>query len=228
MGKRTRAVVWLVALAGLAGGIEAIAFAAPAPRPSVVAPRLPFSRTRMCRAHSDCVLLPGRTPDDQCDCPRCGVVWRRAVNQKRYRELKLRWMAIGPCAPNRPCPRCRTLYRGLVAHCISGECRAFEPQPKPLRSFAELRGGEVYALTIVRRPAGWTARDRIQMPYHHATRIEWVDLASFGRLAQAKVGATARVLVELVTRSIAKVPHRRQWRSIVRLRILRDRGSTKR
>lgn len=183
-------------------------------------PTLPPSPQRTCRRHQDCVLLPGRTPDDSCHCAPCGQVWRRSVNRTRYQQLRRRWARLGPCAPNFPCPRCRTQYLGLVARCIARQCQVRTPHPKPLRSFETIDENEVYRIRIVKTATGWTNAEPIRMPYHHATRIVWTNIGEFPTLERAKIGARATILAELTKKSTTPVPSRRQWRTEVFLRIV--------
>ncbi len=151
-----------------------------APAPSLAQKRAKPPKTtknNRCKADSDCVLLPRRRPD-QCDCPKCGVVWRQAVNKKTHAELKRKWSVLGPCAPTRPCPSCRTIYRGLISVCSKGRCVAQHPPVQHLdkvKNALKVRG--VYSATLVWQRERW--RPKEYLPGKNPVRFIWLDLKNY-------------------------------------------------
>lgn len=78
--------------------------------------------------------------------------------------------------------------------------------------------GENYVAEIRRSPAGWWPIEA-RIPAHHALRIEWVNLADYGELADAKSG-TRRIIFTVFEREVSPMG-RGRWNTEVRCRILR-------
>jgi hypothetical protein len=65
----------------------------------------------------------------------------------------------------------------------------------------------------------WQPGERIEMPYHHATRLELVNVGSFPMLDAHRAGRL-RFTIELASRHIRQVPGERSWLATYVARVL--------
>jgi hypothetical protein len=133
----------------------------------------------------------------------------------------------------RPCffdlGRTRVDSRGLPFYCAAREdlLKAVETRPGatqvvPVEFNGELEKGSTYRARVKCDETGeWRTVVRLKMPYHHATRIDWLNLKEFAELRSAKnPECERRIVFEVVTKKIVKVFGQYRWNTTYECRIL--------
>jgi len=107
---------------------------------------------------------------------------------------------------------------GAVSSCMTVPSSATE-----LTSYhdARLTDGTRYFVDVVRNPRAddWSPVRWIDMPRHHSTAIDWLDLATFPGLDSLR-DETLRFTFELVSREITHAPEQNRWRALYHARVL--------
>ncbi|MCA9607948.1 MAG: hypothetical protein KC619_20200, partial [Myxococcales bacterium] len=77
--------------------------------------------------------------------------------------------------------------------------------------YGDLRDGAGYAVVVrCEAPGGWAPAERLRMPFHHASRFEWTNLAELPALSTETARAERiRFHFRLVSRQIEPDPERR-------------------
>jgi len=85
-----------------------------------------------------------------------------------------------------------------------------------------LEQGNTYRTLIAcDQTEGWHTAVRLKVPYHHAARIEWLNLAEFQqRNTVKKTECALRIVFEVVTKQIVKVSGQNRWNTTYECRIL--------
>lgn len=101
----------------------------------------------------------------------------------------------------------KTAMREALAPC------AIDPTIERLEDYALVADGRRYVVNVTRDPSTgmWVPTPLPQMPYHHASRLSLRGLS--GHPALALADAHPRLLIELVSRTVEKVPGRHEWRA---------------
>ena len=93
------------------------------------------------------------------------------------------------------------------------------PPSTPLTSFTTAEMGRYYHLTVEHRDGSWTPTDHIDMPFHHATAIQWLNLAEYPALQRFTDGHRLTFVFAFEDRQVEKQPNRHQWWTTYRARI---------
>lgn len=89
-------------------------------------------------------------------------------------------------------------------------CPAEPANPRdrtPALSLIDLEYDAPYHLVVTREEGEWVAAERLPMPRHHASRIDWRNLADFPALADAT--GRLRFTLKIEERAIQRVAERR-------------------
>lgn len=83
------------------------------------------------------------------------------------------------------------------------------------------KGKNYRAMIAYDKEEGWRTAVKLRLPYHHAARIEWVNLKDFPVLDKPQDGARRqRVIFDLVSREVVKVLGQERWNTTYRCRIV--------
>jgi hypothetical protein len=95
---------------------------------------------------------------------------------------------------------------------------------EPVEFAGTLEKGVRYRAEVVRgdETEEWRLSIRLKLPFHHAGRVEWLNLKEFPELAGGpSVAPRKRIIFEVVERTIIKVAGQRRWNSVYDCRIIR-------
>lgn len=115
----------------------------------------------------------------------------------------------------RPC-----LFVLLLAVLVSGATG--QSQQQPVEFDGLIQKGPTYRAQIsYDKNQGWRTVVKLRVPYHHAARIEWVNLNEYPEIDKPSEDTRRqRVLFDLVSREVVKVPGQDRWNTTYRCRIV--------
>jgi hypothetical protein len=142
--------------------------------------------------------------------------------------------AVKQTARRRPCfydiGESKLDSRGVPFYCADREelLRAVMPEPvaapqEPLEFAGTLEAGHTYrALSIFDQAQEWRPVAPLKLPFHHAGRIEWLNLTDFPELTETPPGSRLKNIVfRVVEKKIAKVSGQYRWNTTYTCRIIR-------
>lgn len=110
--------------------------------------------------------------------------------------------------------------RPVVVEPVIPSAPACAGEPAVARvDFNHVADGGRYFVDVVLQGQEWMPAEAVPMPFHHATRIEWVNgeaIAALGAAAALRL----RFTFVIEGREIRQVPDQREWRVTVRARIV--------
>jgi hypothetical protein len=87
-----------------------------------------------------------------------------------------------------------------------------------LESYVDLTVPSRYWVEMVWQDGEWWPAEHIPMPHHHATRIDLTNVAAF--IPPRHRTGRVRLVVEIASRSIRKLPSRNEWRVTYSAKVL--------
>lgn len=104
----------------------------------------------------------------------------------------------------------------FVASLVSGQT-----QSEPVEFAGLIQKGPTYRAQIsYNKEDGWRTVVKLRVPYHHAARIEWVNLGEYPTLDKpGDHPQRQRILFDLVSREVVKVSGQERWNTTYRCRI---------
>jgi hypothetical protein len=107
------------------------------------------------------------------------------------------------------CAKREELLRGLMSEPLSS-------QAEPVEFAGTLEKGTTYRAEVRREEAKeWRLSVPLKLPFHHAGRVEWLNLKEFPELAKGPSGAPRkRIVFKVVGRTIFKVAGVRRWNNV--------------
>jgi hypothetical protein len=95
-------------------------------------------------------------------------------------------------------------------------------QSQPVEFAGEIQKGPTYRARIsYDKDDGWRTVVKLRVPYHHAARIEWVNLGEYPVLDNpGENQQRQRILFDLVSREVVKVSGQDRWNTTYRCRII--------
>lgn len=93
---------------------------------------------------------------------------------------------------------------------------------EPLEFAGLLQKGQTYRAEIsYDKEQGWRTVVKLRVPYHHAARIEWVNLNEYPALDKpGEHSRRQRILFEMESREVVKFPGQDRWNTTYRCRII--------
>ncbi len=158
----------------------------------------------------------------------------QAEGADKFLNQRILINAVKQTARRRPCfydvGDSKLDSRGVPFYCADREelLRAVMPEPvsaePELFEFAgTLEEGRMYrALSIFDQEQEWRPVAPLKLPFHHAGRIEWLNLKDFPALTETPPSARLKNIVfRVVEKRIAKVAGQYRWNTTFYCRIIR-------
>lgn len=112
------------------------------------------------------------------------------------------------------------LFVVLMAMFVLGA--ASQSQQQPVEFDGLIQKGPTYRAEIsYDKELGWRTVVKLRVPYHHAARIEWVNLNEYPALDKPAGDARRqRIVFEMESREVVKAPGQERWNTTYRCRII--------
>ena len=99
---------------------------------------------------------------------------------------------------------------------------AAHAQQAPVEFDGLIQKGPTYRAQIsYDKEQGWRTVVKLRLPYHHAARIEWINLSEYPILEKPVEHARRqRILFIMESREVVKVPGQERWNTTYRCRVI--------